>query len=281
MACGIALMVAGLSSGGEPELPAGAVLRVGEVSLGAEEILRRAGSDSETTAAKAIEQVVVDEALFQRGVALGLVTSDAIIRRRVVEAVRSLVTAEEAAREPSEEELRAYHERHKKLFTGEPRYRLSEMVLASGRGPEPRILRETIQEGLRSGESFKDLSIEHGDTSFSCFEPGLGYTEGELVATRGRAFSRAVKATPVRRLSPPVPGPGGVHLVRVEEVLRGDLLSFDEARAAVLNRWRRNASLEAFAHYVEEVRSEAEVWVAPDAEARVGRALESRGVISP
>jgi len=276
MACGIALMVAGLSSVGDPGLPEGAVLRVGDVSLGAEEILRRAGAGSEKTAARAIEEVIVDEAIFQRGVALGLVSSDVIVRRRVVEAVRTLVTAEEAAREPSEEELRAYHERYSKLFVGEPSYRVSELVLAPGRGEDPRRVRETILSRLAAGEGWGSLRARHGDVSFAHLDAARPHAEPDLLVARGQAFVRAMKATPAANVSPPVPGPGGLHLVRVDAVLRGKALPFEEARSAVLARWRRRVSLEAFARYVEEVCREAEVLLAPDAEARVRRALEGR-----
>ena len=60
-------------------------------------------------ARRALDRLVDEELLVQRGLELGLGTSDLAVRKAVVEAMVQFAAAETAGRKPDDEELRAFY----------------------------------------------------------------------------------------------------------------------------------------------------------------------------
>jgi hypothetical protein len=124
MLAGLALLVAGLGGARGRAAAHDAVVVVNDVSLSPEQVLGRLGaalrSDGTLDAGRAselIDEVVLEELVFQEGVALGVARTDGLVRARIVQVVRDGVSDRARSVEPSEDELRRFYERHRARFT--------------------------------------------------------------------------------------------------------------------------------------------------------------------
>ncbi|MGC8119263.1 SurA N-terminal domain-containing protein [Marinobacter sp. VGCF2001] len=127
--------------------------------------------------------------------------------------------------EVSEEELRDYYQQRAEEFAREER-RAAHILVEAGDGAQETL--KTIQQRLEAGESFAELAEEYSVDTVSAQEGGdLGF------AGRGvydEAFEEALFGLDEGDVSAPVETSFGLHLIKLEEVRRSDVPSFDELR---------------------------------------------------
>lgn len=149
--------------------------------------------------------------------------------------------------EISDEDLRAYYDERAEEFAREER-RAAHILIESGDEAEATL--QTIQERLDAGESFADLAQEYSVDTVSAREGGdLGF------AGRGvyeGAFEEALFALEEGQISEPVETGFGIHLIRVDEIRRSDVPSFDQLQAELRDELARTRASERFA----EVRAQ-------------------------
>ncbi|GGC74273.1 SurA N-terminal domain-containing protein [Marinobacter halophilus] len=144
--------------------------------------------------------------------------------------------------EISEEDLRAYYEERAEEYAREER-RAAHILIESGAEADATLT--AIQERLAAGESFADLAQEYSVDTVSAREGGdLGF------AGRGvydEAFENALFALDEGQISGPVETGFGVHLIRLDDVRRSDVPSFDELQAELRDELARTRASERFA----------------------------------
>ncbi len=152
-----------------------------------------------------------------------------------------------SAIEISDEDLRAYYDERAEEFAREER-RAAHILIEPGDEAEATL--ETIQERLDAGESFADLAREYSVDTVSARDGGdLGF------AGRGvyeGAFEEALFALEEGVISEPVETGFGIHLIRVDEIRRSDVPSFDQLQAELRDELARTRASERFA----EVRAQ-------------------------
>lgn len=146
-----------------------------------------------------------------------------------------------------EDELRDYYQERAEEYAGEER-RAAHLLIDAGAESEATMA--TIKERLAAGESFADLAREYSVDTVSAREGGdLGF------AGRGvydDAFEAALFALEEGEISDPVETGFGLHLIRLDDVRRSDVPSFDELRAELRDELARTRASERFA----EVRAQ-------------------------
>ncbi|MBB5322401.1 SurA N-terminal domain-containing protein [Marinobacter oulmenensis] len=149
--------------------------------------------------------------------------------------------------EVSEEDVQQYYQEQAQSFAREER-RAAHILVEAGDDAEQTI--STIQQKLDEGESFETLAEEYSADPGSADQGGdLGY------AGRGvydPAFEEALFALEEGEISEPVETSFGIHLIKLEDVRRSDVPSFDELRDQLREELARNRAEERFA----EVRSQ-------------------------
>ncbi|KPQ30285.1 MAG: peptidyl-prolyl cis-trans isomerase D [Marinobacter excellens HL-55] len=149
--------------------------------------------------------------------------------------------------EISDEDLRAYYDERAEEFASEER-RAAHILIEPDDEAEATL--ETIQERLDAGESFADLAREYSVDTVSARDGGdLGF------AGRGvyeGAFEEALFTLEEGVISEPVETGFGIHLIRVEEIRRSDVPSFDQLQAELRDELARTRASERFA----EVRAQ-------------------------
>lgn len=111
----------------------------------------RAPSAEEVT--KSAERWLEDEVLYREGLRLGLDRDDTLIRSRIVEKMRFVLSHSVAAPMPSEAELRAFHREHAQHYQPPRRYDFEHLELIGSAPADPgaaRVYRDRTAENVRA-----------------------------------------------------------------------------------------------------------------------------------
>jgi hypothetical protein len=193
--------------------------------------------------------------------ALGFEQSDLVVRRRMIERMRAVLSVS-VADEPGEAEIAARFERDRDRYAGSARVSLSQVFLARDRRgaaleSDARLLRQQIAaEGLGIREA-----ISRGDAFL------LGHSlpprsEADLARSFGNEFGRAVFALEPGQLSGPIASSYGLHLVLVHERSAAVPATLVEARARVLAELLREREAAAFRAALDSLRARYDIRVA-------------------
>lgn len=213
---------------------------------------------------RASERWLEDEVLYREGLALGLAGDDVLIRNRVIDKMRFLLSNAAPVGEPSDDELRAWLEEHRADYERPRRYDFehvevlgdSEMEqredsrrliaqLAAGLAAESLGARHRVYEGRSAanvtaifGESVEaDLAALPLDT-WHVVEQDSAAPAGSQTAS-GRAVSEQT----------------GVHLFRVLRVEQGGAPELEELRPELTADWKRHQQERATRQRLDQMRS--------------------------
>lgn len=211
-----------------------------------------------------LDRLIEEELLVQRGVEVGLVESDSRIRKAIVAAMIQSVVADVESRQSDTDDLEQFFEENRGYFASPPRYRLERL---SFRGVEGRTA-----PALRAREAFDALGTEPVPSVRERLsdEPVLRLPDALLPPHKAReylgpAVLEAALSLEVGGWSEPLETPQGWQLVRVRERSEPPPPSFDTVRTQVEAEFRRRAGDRALREYLEWLRAEAHVVLAPDA----------------
>lgn len=272
---GVALAALGLVRGGS--VPAGALAsgeaaRVNGVpirSAALERVLGALAADKReplgaADRAHALARLVEEELLVQRALEIGLAQSEPAVRGALVQAMIDSVVADAESREPEPAELRRFYEEHRSYFGAGERMRVERLVFrASARGGrDPGARAREARRALLAGEPADAVAERLAD------EPLLPLPGGLLPAAKLREYLgpdlvETLLGAPAERWLEPVEAAEGVQLLRVAERRAAADAAFEEVEAQVAAEWRRRESDRALRAYLDRLRADAEIVLAP------------------
>jgi parvulin-like peptidyl-prolyl isomerase len=176
-----------------------------------------------------------EELLARQARELGLDEGDAIVRRRLAQKMQFLVDDVVRLQEPTEQELRRVFDDDPSRFQLPSRLSLAHVFFNNDARAAARA--SEAVEKLRSPASTADFAAL-GDRSL--LEPEFhDLDEQGVAAVFGPAFARAAFALPAGQWRGPIESGYGLHLVQVTARRQAPAQGFAEARAEVLQEWRR------------------------------------------
>jgi hypothetical protein len=214
-----------------------------------------------------VDDYVREEVFYREATSLGLDRGDTIIRRRLRQKMEFIADDVAALAAPSDETLRSFFATHAESYREPSRYTFRHVFFDPGRHPDR--LQAEIDAALTvlNGTPAADPAAL-GDrlllaASFSAA------AERDVAASFGEEFAEQLRELPIGRWVGPIPSGYGVHLVRLDERIVGEIPPFDDVRDAVERDWtheRRQQAIddlfqERLRHYT--VRIEAPETVGP------------------
>lgn len=202
--------------------------------------------------ALALERLIDEEVLVQRGVALGLAETDLAARKAIVQSVLQLAVAERAGAEPSDGELRRFYRDNAAMFTAAPRVRAT---LAFVRRESGEARRAAVEAALRAGRP------ANGDPVALELPHDL-LTPGELRTYLGSAFAAEALAAhqgDVLR-SETV---DGWRLLRIDATAPSPNTGYEAVADQVRAEWDRRADETAVRDYVARLKRSARISRSP------------------
>ena len=148
-----------------------------------------------------------------------------------------------------EKEALQYYETHRSSFELKARVRARQIVVADGE-EALQILRR-----LKKGESFAKLAAEKSLGPEKANGGDLGYfSEGERPAEFDQVFSMEAG-----QISEVIWSPYGYHIFRVEEKVEARQVSFEEAKAGILEDLERSKGEQEYQRWLKELKNKAKV----------------------
>jgi hypothetical protein len=144
---------------------------------------------------RARERWLEDEVLYREGVALGLASDDVLIKNRVVEKMRFVLSNAAPVREPTDDELRAFWHERRADYDRPKRYDFEHVAVSGATPDEQRANAERLARQLGAGLAAESLGPAH-----RLFE---GRSAENVSAVFGPTVEARLSALP----------PGGWHVV--------------------------------------------------------------------
>jgi parvulin-like peptidyl-prolyl isomerase len=219
--------------------------------------------------ARVLHEMIDEELLVQRAVALDLPETTTEVREAMTAGVGAQVAAPLLAEEPTDEQLRAYYDAHRSKYTAEGSMQVRDLVLHIGgyenadqSEAQARIdVTEAVYQ-LRSGASV-DYVMEH----FGLTDSGhtLNGSEPDFAAKLhlGDLLYAVAAKLNEGEVSDPVSDKDGMHVLVMERRRPPTTADFTAARSAVYADYREDVSKAAERNNVRILRSQAQIILAP------------------
>ena len=210
---------------------------------------------------RVLDRLIDEELLVQRGLELDFARTDRILRRQIVTALTTSLTAEAAELSPTTEELQHFYREHQELFMRTDRLSFVQLfvrVSSAAQDSEGRQRAAQAVQRLRGGEAFAVVNKELGD------EPILRLPESPLPLEKiqeylGPTVMQALVALQPGAVSEPIRSGTGYHVLVLHERRPGEVPPFATIREIVLAQYRRAAGEKAVAAYIADLRTRAHI----------------------
>ncbi len=202
-------------------------------------------------------QILIDEELIvQEALRLDLGRDDRLVRKNLVQALIRSVTSLNSADEPDEDELRAFYEAEKSLFSSPRLVTINVARAADGRASQ------NFMTALQGGASFEQARADGGLERVTIAPRApLGKVSDYL---GGSARDAVAKMAQGDIAGPIATGNGDIFIwLRKDE---GAPLSFDQARDSVETEWSRRRDEQALEKYIARLRHNARIKIIIDPE---------------
>jgi parvulin-like peptidyl-prolyl isomerase len=272
-AVGILLAAAGALVPTASDFSGSVVARVNGKAITSQDLdfaLERLAGDSHSAATHeerlaALQRLIDQELLIQRGVEIELLDSDLTVRKAIAGAMIDAIVADVLAKEPSEEELHAFYESHKAVFTVPSRVHVQQ-IYCSGDGDLTKALSraEQASAALAHGLSFQEARERYGDED-NVSLPNTLLPLNVLRRLLGPTLTDTVLAMKPGDISPPLQAPAGYHILRLVELQSEEVQPYEAVRQEVRAEYVRRGRDEALQHYLDGLRQKATIVRSPQA----------------
>ena len=259
-ALGLGLAVAGAFAVPAADLADHVVARVNGTDITRRQLDRTADPQATPQAQRrqALELLIDQELLIQRGVSLGLVASDRTVRKALAMAMIDRTVAQVLAHEPGEDVLRTFYASHPAVFSLPARLRVQQLTFPAAERAR------TAAAALRDGMSFAEASRRFGQPA------GVPLPDSLLPAHvlhryLGPSLTRVALGMKAGQVSAPLASPLGYHILRVAERQAERLRPYPEVRAQVRAEYRRRERDRALERVLDRLRRRATLVLSADA----------------
>lgn len=257
-------------SAGAGRLPAGAVARVNETLIRADEVARvLAALESDRRSPltgedrqRVVDRLIEEELLVQHALALGLARSDRRVRADLVSAVLGSLAAAGDGYEPDEREIREFYAENQDFFAGPGRLWVRQVFVAvdGGGEEEARARASRAAERLRAGDEIARVRGDLGSAEVAPL-PDAPLPPAKLREYLGPTALLAAMDLAPGATSEPVRSAQGYHVLTLVERDPGGAPPLEEIQPQVRAELRRRADDRMLREHLEQLRAEADVVV--------------------
>jgi hypothetical protein len=193
-----------------------------------------------------------EEIAYREGQEMGLDTNDTIIRRRLRQKLELLAEDIVTLAPPTTEELETYRVAHEMDYTVEPQYTLRQVYFSLDRRGDD-AYRDAEQALVMLGTDAGMLDPAQVGDPLSLPQRIVGERASSVAATFGREFADALASVQPGVWSGPVRSGYGIHLVLIEDVIPGRVLTLEEAEQDVRRDWENARRIETIDRLYERL----------------------------
>ena len=212
-----------------------------------------------------LNHLINQELLVQRGVHIGLLESDHTVRKTIAMTMVDAIVAQVLAKEPTEEELRAFYQSHLAVFTSPVLMHVQQIFCAGEKDRAEAYTRaEQARTALMGGMSFQEVRERYGDTADSPIPDALAPLS-VLQRLLGPTLSDVLQTLEVGDVSAVTPSSAGYHLLRLVERQAEQQRPYETVKEEVRAEYLHRKRDEALQQYLDRLRQEATIVLSPKA----------------
>jgi len=211
----------------------------------------------------ALDRLIDEELLIQRGIELGLPSNSPAVRKAIASEVIAQVAAETEAAVPDEGDLHRLYESDSAFFTSEAHYRVRSWRLP-GAGADAEQRAAAAFELLHKGTPIEEVMRSTG-LQRETMLPDQKLTLTKLADYLGPELARQVPGLEPATFSRTLRANGSFHILYLAEREAGTLPPFEDIRPQVEAEALRRAGDRALRNYLKWLRGRSDIVVAEDA----------------
>ena len=203
-----------------------------------------------------IQQYIRETVLYREALTMGLNQHDQVIRRRLAQKLEFLARDLVALTPPTEEELQAYFDEHRKRYQEPTRYTFTQVFIdPDKRGDATLDDAEAIKATLMAaGDAIENAAVLGDDLMLQDYYPEKD--QAEIQKFFGSRFAEALIALSPGQWHGPVLSGYGVHLVYISNITEPPAPVFAEMRERVVQDWTTDRSEELNEQFYTNLRDQ-------------------------
>ncbi len=212
--------------------------------VGFEKVWQRSPSAKELDGL--IQNYIREEVLYREALAMGLDRDDGIVRRRLRQKMEFISEDLANLDAPEEQELHAYLAAHQENYRQPTRFSFRQIYFnTSKRGQAAQADAMTLVATLQA----QDADVATLGDPLMVKQQFNSETEREIERALGSQFLQSLREVPTGSWQGPITSGFGLHLVRIDERIDGELSKLNDVRELVIRDWasvKRKQTNEAF-----------------------------------
>lgn len=211
-----------------------------------------------------LDRMIEEKLLIQRGVEIGLIKSDPQVRKTIANAMINSVVTETSTLQPEEKQLRKFFDDNKGYFAKPARLQVQQLVFKK-RDAKDAVYERAKQayEALQQGGGVAEVQQQYADEQFFNI-PNVMLPPHKLREYIGPSLLKVAEQMRPGSISPAQETAGGYSILLVLDNEPSSDVDFDKVRKQVENEYRRRAGDKALRDYLDNLREEADVVLAPE-----------------
>ncbi len=216
----------------------------------------------------ALERLIEEELLVQRGVELGLLKSDTVVRASIVQAIIKSVIAEAAAEEITPEQLQSFYKENSNFFTYPERLQVRQISfrysIGDGKADQNDRRGNTLArathayEALEKGMTFQTVAKRYGDPTIMDI-PNTLLPAAKMREYIGPSLLNAAMKMKKGVFSQPLKTPSGYRILMVADRINRRQQSLDAIRKQVEDEYRKRRDDAALREYIDKLKDWADI----------------------
>lgn len=212
--------------------------------VGFEKVWQRSPSAKELDGL--IQNYIREEVLYREALAMGLDRNDGIVRRRLRQKMEFISEDLANLDAPEEQELHAYLAAHQEDYRQPTRFSFRQIYFnTSKHGQAAQADAMTLVATLQA----QDADVATLGDPLMVKQQFHSETEREIERALGSQFLQSLRETPTGSWQGPITSGFGLHLVRIDERIDGEISKLNDVRELVIRDWasvKRKQTNEAF-----------------------------------
>ena len=177
-----------------------------------------------------IDNYIVEEVMYREAKKIQLDQDDTIVRRRMRQKMEFLLD-DLSTTEPSDEDLQAFLDNNPARFIRDDDISFEQVYLPDGDEEQARTLLERLQN--------EDIAPEDAVAGSGLLPDSFeNASEARIRGVMGEDFTIEIYKREVGLWQGPIESPFGLHLVRIEQITRGEVPPLVDIRAVVRREWQ-------------------------------------------
>jgi hypothetical protein len=205
-----------------------------------------------------VQEYIKEEIYYREAMNLGLDRNDTVIRRRLRQKMEFLVDGIGDIKEPTDQELQSYLEKHPEKFRVESRFTFSQVYLNPERHPNS-IQKDATELLSKLNKTDDSVDTTQFGDSFMLGQYFSNQPESVVARTFGEQFAKVLNQLQTGKWVGPVESGYGVHLVKITDRTEGKLPALKDVRNDVEREWMADQQKQLSEKFFESMKSRYKV----------------------